>query len=444
MLEKAINRLVALVICLCFAFLFGSSVQAARPAAKSQAKSQAKPNQSLNKINHVIVFYMENWSFDGLYGLFDGVDGIFAIEHVDQVSNKGKPYKHWPHALNNMVKPPVVDERIPVGLVTKPYDLLPYIGLNEKTGDMMHRFYNQKEQINLGKMDKFIALSLAGSLPMSYYDAHKLPLGKWASEYTLCDHFFHAAFGGSWLNNCYLLAASPFRWDNAPEQYVHKSWEYGRIEHRHVVSEDGFIVNNPPPPQPKGPVPLTNHLTICDRLDEKGISWAWYGDYSVLCLDYTKKYAQGTKAHKSIRKLDSELLFDLKAGKLPQVCFIHQVDFDEHPGLYAPLPCEEVTDKYLQAIKNSKYWNDSLVIITYDENGGRWDHVPPPKRDFFGPGTRVPTLIIGPFAKKHFVDHTEYDTTSILKFIESRWGLKPLTDCDAKAANMTNALSLTQ
>lgn len=75
----------------------------------------------------------------------------------------------------------------------------------------------------------------------------------------------------------------------------------------------------------------------------------------------------------------------------------------------------------------------------YDENGGQWDHVAPPKGDRWGPGSRVPTLIISPFAKKGFVDHTEYDTTSILKFIEARFGLKPLGPRDAKANDLTNA-----
>jgi len=93
-------------------------------------------------------------------------------------------------------------------------------------------------------------------------------------------------------------------------------------------------------------------------------------------------------------------------------------------------------------VKNSPYWADSAIIITYDENGGFWDHVAPPAGDRWGPGTRVPAIIISPFAKKGFVDHTQYDTTSILKTIEDRWGLAPLGTRDAAAAPLTNAFEV--
>lgn len=78
------------------------------------------------------------------------------------------------------------------------------------------------------------------------------------------------------------------------------------------------------------------------------------------------------------------------------------------------------------------------VIVTYDENGGFWDHVPPPTRDRWGPGTRVPALVVSPFARKGFVDSTQHDTTSILKLIETRFGLAPLTDVEARATALTD------
>ena len=80
-----------------------------------------------------------------------------------------------------------------------------------------------------------------------------------------------------------------------------------------------------------------------------------------------------------------------------------------------------------------------MVIVTYDENGGFWDHVPPPKLDRFGDGTRVPAIIVSPFARRHFVDHTTYDTTSITALIEKRFGLAPLTHRDATADPLLNA-----
>jgi phospholipase C len=84
---------------------------------------------------------------------------------------------------------------------------------------------------------------------------------------------------------------------------------------------------------------------------------------------------------------------------------------------------------------------NTVIIVTYDENGGFWDHVPPPFIDSWGPGTRVPTIVISPFAKKGFVDHTQYDTTSILALIEHRYNLTPLGSRDAAAADLQNSFS---
>ena len=89
---------------------------------------------------------------------------------------------------------------------------------------------------------------------------------------------------------------------------------------------------------------------------------------------------------------------------------------------------------------DSPHFRTSLIIITYDENGGRWDHVAPPVTDKWGPGTRVPAIIISPYAKRGYVDHTQYDTTSILRTIERRWNLKPLGPRDAAAHDLTPAL----
>ena len=95
-------------------------------------------------------------------------------------------------------------------------------------------------------------------------------------------------------------------------------------------------------------------------------------------------------------------------------------------------------DKVLRKIERSPIWSKSIVIVTFDENGGYWDHVPPPKIDRWGPSMRIPTVIISPFAKKSFIDHTIYDTTAILKLIEIRFGLC-LGDRDKKSKDLTTA-----
>jgi phospholipase C len=112
---------------------------------------------------------------------------------------------------------------------------------------------------------------------------------------------------------------------------------------------------------------------------------------------------------------------------------------NEHPGYADVITGELHVEELLREIQRSRYWSRTAVIITYDEHGGYWDHVAPPVVDEWGPGERVPTLIISPWAKRGFVDHTPYDTTSILKFIEWRWGLPPVATRDAAANNLLNA-----
>ena len=97
-------------------------------------------------------------------------------------------------------------------------------------------------------------------------------------------------------------------------------------------------------------------------------------------------------------------------------------------------------------LRNGPNWHDTAIIVTYDEHGGFWDHVAPPtdKRhsDIWGPGARVPALIVSPLAKRHFVDHRLYDTTSILATIERRWDLEPLGTRDARANDLRHVFTL--
>ncbi|MDD1628700.1 MAG: acid phosphatase, partial [Methylococcaceae bacterium] len=96
--------------------------------------------------------------------------------------------------------------------------------------------------------------------------------------------------------------------------------------------------------------------------------------------------------------------------------------------------------KQLQA---SPQWSNMFIIITYDENGGFWDHVSPPKADRWGPGSRIPAIFISPFAKRHTIDDTLYDTTSIIKFITRRFGLEPLPGTRESVGDLTNILEST-
>jgi phospholipase C len=119
---------------------------------------------------------------------------------------------------------------------------------------------------------------------------------------------------------------------------------------------------------------------------------------------------------------------------------------NQHPSYTNILSGDAHLADILERLRKSPQWEHMLVIVTYDENGGFWDHVPPPSGpgwgDRWGPATRIPALIISPFAKRGHVDHTVYDTTSILKLITERFGLEPLPGVRVKMGDLTAALDL--
>jgi len=424
------------------------------------------------QINHIIVIYQENWSFDGLYGLFPGVNGLAnAGSAARQVGKDGNPLDNLPRPLDTSKKPPVPDDRhpFPDQMPAAPYDLSKYVTVDEKTGDIVHRYYQNQLQINGGKMDKFAAWSDNPGLVMSYYDASNLPEGKLAKQFTIADNFFQAAFGGSFLNHFWLICACTPIWPDAPLSMVIKLDSNGILDQDNAVTPDGYAVNTvysvnqPHPESAKNKcklLPSQTMPTIGDRLSEKNISWAWYsgGWNKALAGDpdetfqfhhqpfaYFDNYADGKPAKTEHLKDEENFFADLKKGRLPSVSFIKPLGkYNEHPGYASLLAGQQHVSEIVKAVQESTYWNDTAIIITYDENGGRWDHVAPPHADRWGPGTRIPTIIVSPFAKKGFVDHTQYDTTSILKFIENRWDLAPLGSRDAAANDLQNAFDFTQ
>ncbi|MEO6688373.1 MAG: alkaline phosphatase family protein, partial [Dokdonella sp.] len=180
----------------------------------------------------------------------------------------------------------------------------------------------------------------------------------------------------------------------------------------------------------------------------KGVTWAWYGGAFQGALDHTAPasvvfqyhhqpfnyyadLAPGTAA-RAEHVLDggidgAKFIAAIDAGTLPQVSFYKpQGSQNQHPG-YATVDAGDAhIASVIAHLEKSPQWKDMVVVITYDENGGWWDHVAPPKGDRWGPGTRVPAIVVSPFAKRDFVDHTQYDTASALRLITHVFGLPTL------------------
>ena len=161
------------------------------------------------------------------------------------------------------------------------------------------------------------------------------------------------------------------------------------------------------------------------------------------------RFAPGTPDRARHLKDDADLLRDIDAGSLPPVAFYKPVGrLTQHPSYTDVASGDAHIADLLERLRRSPQWGRMLVIVTYDENGGYWDHVAPPTgpgwSDRWGPATRVPALIVSPLARKGAIDSTPYDTTSILKLITRRFELEPLPGVRANAGDMTAAFDFTQ
>jgi len=465
----------------------------------------------LDQIQHVIVLYAENRSFDNLYGLFPGANGIANATPAQytQVDRDGKPLAHLPPVW----KGKRADPAFPSDLPNRPFriDAPPVdLPLSVKTRDLIHAFYRNQEQIDGGRNDRFAAATDAGGLVMGYYDGSQLPMWKWAQEYTLADNFFMGAFGGSYLNHVWLICACTPVDRDAPQSLRAQIDERGWLKTKPTsapsvltaapeflsgtVTPDGYSVNTTQPPyQPsivppakggdprftdpaKHALPPQTLTTIGDTLSAKGVSWVWYsgawddavkdgmqppeakrvvinyrepGGQNFIThhqpFNYFARFAPGTPDRAEHLRDEKDLVAGIERGVLPQVVFYKpQGSLNEHPGYADVLSGDAHIADLIAKIRASPLWATSAIIVTYDENGGFWDHVAPPKGDRWGPGTRIPAMIISPHAKRHHVDHTQYDTTSILKFITKRFDLAPLPGVREGAGDLTAAFDFVQ
>lgn len=363
-------------------------------------------------------------------------------------------------------------------------------GLGVITRDLWHRFYQEQMQIDGGKNDKFVAWADSGGLVMGRYDGSVLPMWKVAQKYVLADNFFQGAFGGSFLNHFALICAcapfypdadkSPVKdqiaaveadgvtlkvADNSPASALSGAPKFVKDG---AITPDFYAVNTMQPPyqpsnnkpaeggdpafaDPNAPttLPPQRGITIGDLLSLKGISWAWYGGAWQAALDgknatpvpnfqfhhqpfnYFAAYAPGTPARAEHLKdgglEGAAFVKDIDEGKLPAVAFYKpQGNLNEHGGYADVASGDQHLADVIAHLEKSPQWQHMLVVVTYDENGGFWDHVAPPKADRWGPGNRIPAIIVSRYAKMGTIDHTQYDTTSILRFITARYDLPML------------------
>lgn len=391
------------------ALALGAGILASVPAGAFgvEAAQGSQVPQPSTPIEHLIVLMQENHSFDNYFGTYPGADGIPSktCMPVDPSDPTNKECVEPFHVGDNDVQ----------------------------LADPDHTVATHRLQFNGGRMDGFVyALTLKnqdGRMAMAYYDDRDLPY-YWnlAEEYVLFDRFFSSAAGGSFWNHVYWVAAVPGR------------------------------EGSNPPPQSPGSLPpegLGDLPTIFDRLEERGISWKFYvqnydpsityrnlvgGNLGsqviwVPLLNYAR-YIDDPELFGHIVDLD-EYFKDLQNGTLPAVAFITPSGPSEHPP-GSVQSGQRFVRGLIQSLKASDVWQNSAFLLTYDDWGGWYDHVPPPQVDQYGYGFRVPALLVSPYARRGYIDSTTLDYTSILRFIEENWDLEPLATRDANASSIAS------
>ena len=421
------------------------------------------------------------------------------------------------------------------------------------TRDLVHRFYQEQYQINGGDMNRYITGSDSAAMTFGYYDTKQLPIYKFlhsngAPKYVIADHFFQAAFGGSFLNHQFLIAAAA---PNVTGQIAptggatrsvadaqgmvrshtgtgcsgayplfsstdclfdgNSTQACGPAADANGMACGDYAVNTMLPWfQPTGtgfankirPIDnSTTDMTIGDLMTDGGVSWAYYGGgwdnasgnvggrgwtngTAGPCSDptgppngapadgagnpggwpycphysyqqhhypfaYFTRYNSASGPDRVHLQDEQDFLWAAANGHLPRVSFVKPVGIEnEHPG-YASEPdgSDHLVD-LIKAVTNGPQAGNTLIVVTYDEYGGQWDHVPPPSdanpvaaHDAFGPGTRIPAILIARSFVRSGVDHTYLDTLSIMRTIEAQWGLGNLGQRDKDVNSLANAIA---
>jgi phospholipase C len=286
-----------------------------------------------------------------------------------------------------------------------------------------------------------------------------------AKQYVLADAMFDTQGSGSFTGHQDLIAGGtavnyePSRYgDNSiiDNPYVLKRWgcDAPPGTNTALITTSGRYLAN------AGPYPCFTYSTIRDQLDAAKISWKYYTEGSNnragiwSAFDAIKAVREGPEWTTNVTAKPNVILNDIKNGELPSVAWVTpDARNSDHPAEYLTIGKKKIpvddgpswVATIVNAIGESKYWNSSAIVILWDDPGGFYDHVKPPFTDNQGGlGFRIPMLIVSPYVTAH-VEHTQYESASVLKFIQDNWSLGPLPATpDARAASIGNAFDFGQ
>ena len=367
---------------------------------------QPEGTNALPQIDHILVLMMENHSYDNYLGMLGRGKGGRPRGDGFTVGPDGRPTAANP---------------APNGGIQHAFRMPTTCQLSGKPSQEWEQAHNQ---FNGGRNDGFVK-SDSGPVAMGYWNGKDLPWAySLATTFPVADRWFAPILGQTQPNRRYLLAATS------------------------VGMVDDILPENAVPP-PAG--------TIFDRLDAHQIPWRnYYSSFPPTSYVFPGEAIEG---HSSVVKID-QFFADAKTGSLPGFAIIDP-DFGQSSGENPQniVHAEVFAASVVQAVMESPAWPRTLLVWTFDEGGGYYDHVPPPPAvapddipplqlpmydGFARYGFRVPAVVVSPWSRPDHVTSVVHDHTSILAMVERKWNLPALTHRDAAAADLTDFLDLSQ
>jgi phospholipase C len=399
------------------------------------ANSNTAPGQSGNPIKHVIFIVKENRSFDNYFGKYPGADGATTAK------------------LYNGTTVPL----------TKAHNVVSH--------DLCHDFISGLKAEDGGKMDGFDKICYANLGSFTQYSRDQLPAyWQYADKYVLADHYFTSMFGPTFPEHLYAVAAQddkivgnksrlggPHSYCDDPQELVPRFMDgLSKSDVASILDAEMHI--NDDPRNTWRIARYWRSIQSCfdikvlpDELHASGVSWKYYEtpDHWMNALQAIRHIWFGP-LRKEVQSQDN-FLSDLKNGTLPTVSWLIPPEpYNEHPGGPSVCAGENWTVEQINALQSSQYWKDSVVVMQWDDFGGFYDHVAPPRPDYMGMGPRTPALIISPWTRHGsnplggYVDHTTYEASSVLRLMELLNHVPAMTGRDANANPLLGAMDYNQ
>jgi phospholipase C len=350
---------------------------AALPSVASGAVRRSRRKSRL-PVEHIVLDCQENRSFDHYFGFAPWIDGYGVPPGFSQPDGHGGFVR--PHHLTSFT-----------------------------TADPGHSWTAMHSEWDGGRMDGFFTTD--GDIALGYYTGEDIPFYySLHRRFTLCVNYFCSVLGPTWPNRFYLAAGT------SGGITTNGVWGFGVLD----------------------------YPCILDLLEEAGVSWKVYnlrhfdnvpeGESDNVYV-FFKRFAFDPRT----RATEDDYLRDAARGELPNVSILipsFSFHVDEHPPADIRVGMR-LQQRMIRALMRSPQWRSSAYILTYDESGGFFDHVPPPQVDAYGLGIRVPTWVVSPWAKPGHLEPTVYEHSSVLKLIETAFDLPTLASINHKFDDST-------